>query len=112
MNAYCNNAGIGLIPWGPLSAGALARPVEDTEGGTTDRAASGNKSIWKHVFSDADRAIIGKVEEIAKRKGWTMSQVALAWVNEKVASPIIGFSTVSKSFDYVEFFRELILCVE
>jgi aryl-alcohol dehydrogenase-like predicted oxidoreductase len=30
MNAYCNFAGIGLIPWGPLNAGRLARPLTES----------------------------------------------------------------------------------
>lgn len=29
MNAYCDFAGIGLIPWGPLNAGRLARPLAE-----------------------------------------------------------------------------------
>jgi aryl-alcohol dehydrogenase-like predicted oxidoreductase len=36
------------------------------------------------------------VEEVAKKKNWTMSQVALAWVNRRVASPIVGFSSVER----------------
>ena len=47
-------------------------------------------------ITDADNKIIATVEEIAKKKGWTMSQVALAWVNAKVTSPIIGFSSVER----------------
>lgn len=36
------------------------------------------------------------MEEIAKKKGWTMSQVALAWVSRRVSSPIVGFSSVER----------------
>jgi aryl-alcohol dehydrogenase-like predicted oxidoreductase len=38
---------------------------------------------------------VRRVEKIAGEKGWTMSQVALAWIGEKVTSPIVGFSSVS-----------------
>ncbi|KAJ9631047.1 hypothetical protein H2203_001575 [Taxawa tesnikishii (nom. ined.)] len=46
-----------------------------------------------------DAAIIDRVQEIAEKKGWPMSHVALAWVNKRVASPIIGFSSVERMDD-------------
>ena len=45
-------------------------------------------------ISDIDKAIISRVEEVAKKKGWKMSDVALAWIDAKVTSPIVGCSTV------------------
>jgi aryl-alcohol dehydrogenase-like predicted oxidoreductase len=36
------------------------------------------------------------VQELADKKGWKMSQVALAWINKRIASPIIGFSSVER----------------
>jgi aryl-alcohol dehydrogenase-like predicted oxidoreductase len=36
------------------------------------------------------------VEEIAKKHGWKMSHVALAWINKRVSSPIVGFSSVAR----------------
>ncbi|KIY53406.1 Aldo/keto reductase [Fistulina hepatica ATCC 64428] len=92
MLAYCKFHGIGVIPWGPLNAGALARPVQTPE--TTRWNAT---TAWRNAnFSDADVQIINKVEEIAKNRGWSMAQVALAWVNSKVASPIVGLSSVKR----------------
>ena len=91
MNKYCNETGVGLIPWGPLNAGRLARPAADTRGGSTSRSESQKDSI-----SDQEDAIIGRVEELAKKKDWTMSQVALAWINKRVSSPIIGFSKTGR----------------
>ncbi|KIY53403.1 Aldo/keto reductase [Fistulina hepatica ATCC 64428] len=92
MLAYCKFHGIGVIPWGPLNAGALARPAQTPE--TTRQNAM---KAWRDVkFSDADVQIINKVEEIAKNRGWSMAQVALTWVNSKVASPIVGLSSVKR----------------
>jgi len=82
MNAYCKYSGVGLIPWGPLAAGQLARPVDVS----TVRGAGADKS-------PADVEIIKRVEKLAKQKGWKMGQVAEAWINTKVTSPIIGFSS-------------------
>ncbi|KAK7452145.1 hypothetical protein VKT23_012250 [Stygiomarasmius scandens] len=84
MNAYCNYHGIGIIPWAPVAAGLLARPF----GESTTRSESANR-----VVSETDKIIIQRVQEIAEKKGKTMAQVASAWVNAKVSSPIIGLSS-------------------
>ncbi|KZT62342.1 Aldo/keto reductase [Calocera cornea HHB12733] len=86
VNKYCEYAGIGLIPWGPVAAGLLARPLEKAT--DTARAKAQQRSL-----SDADKKIITRVEELAKKKGWTMAQVALAWIDGKCSSPIVGFSS-------------------
>ena len=49
-----------------------------------------------------DKQIIGRVEELAKKHGWTMSQVALAWINKRVASPIVGFSSIARMDEALE----------
>lgn len=36
------------------------------------------------------------MQELAEKKGWPMSIVALAWINQYVTSPIIGFSSVER----------------
>lgn len=36
------------------------------------------------------------MQELAEKKGWTMSHVALAWINKRITSPIIGFSSVER----------------
>ncbi|KAJ4481301.1 NADP-dependent oxidoreductase domain-containing protein [Lentinula aciculospora] len=93
MNAYCNLNGIGLIPWAPVAGGKLCRPVDAD---ATTRAEEAKSSPSYSPLSDADKAIIGRVEEIAKKKGWTMTQVSLAWVNLKVSSPIVGMSSIGR----------------
>jgi len=94
MNKYCNLTGVGLIPWGPLGFGRLARPGEDD--GTTARS-----KVLSGTDAQKDE-IIGRVEEVAKKKGWKMSQVALAWINSRVASPIIGFSSEGRIDEALE----------
>lgn len=42
------------------------------------------------------------MEELAKKHGWKMSHVALAWINKRVASPIIGFSSVERMDEALE----------
>lgn len=42
------------------------------------------------------------MEELADKHGWKMSHVALAWINKRVASPIIGFSSVERMDEALE----------
>jgi hypothetical protein len=93
MNKYCDFAGIGLITWGPLNAGRLARPLAQD----TTRSESTKGTPWAQMTPEWDGEIIDRVEKLAKEKGWKMSRVALAWVNEKIAAPIVGFSSVRSS---------------
>lgn len=98
MNKYCHEAGIGLIPWGPLSGGALARPLSlqgstTRSEGVTKSFIPGESNEYNH---EADKEIIRRVEEVAKKRGWTMSQVAIAWLAPNITSPIIGFSSVER----------------
>ena len=90
MIPYCKAHGIGLIPWGPLQAGDLARSI--AESSTRKDSLKGTPREKKPT--EADRLIITRVEEIASRREWTMSEVALAWVASKVSSPIVGCSSV------------------
>jgi aryl-alcohol dehydrogenase-like predicted oxidoreductase len=42
------------------------------------------------------------VEEIAKKRDWKMAHVALAWINKRVSSPIIGLSTVERMDEAID----------
>lgn len=88
MNKFANETGVGLIPWAPLARGNLARPYE--EYGQTKRSEGGAS------LSEPDKEIIKRVGELAEKKGWTRSQVALAWINKRVTSPIVGLSSVAR----------------
>ncbi|KAI5892493.1 Aldo/keto reductase [Schizophyllum commune H4-8] len=92
MIAYCKYHGIGLIPWSPLAGGALARPVSSEE--TPRWKSLTTYGINKQYAIDAE--IIKRVEEVAKKRGWAMSQVALAWAQRTVDSPIVGFNSIKR----------------
>jgi aryl-alcohol dehydrogenase-like predicted oxidoreductase len=53
-------------------------------------------------LSEVDIKTIERVQELADKKGWKMSQVALAWINKRIASPIIGFSSVERMDEALE----------
>ncbi|THU75330.1 Aldo/keto reductase, partial [Dendrothele bispora CBS 962.96] len=97
MHAYCNYHGIGLIPWAPVAAGLLTHPV----GEETTRTESGKGTVFQPKLTDWDKTIITRVQEVAEKRGKSMAQIALAWVNEKVASPIVGMSSEKRVEDAV-----------
>lgn len=102
MIPYCKAHGIGIIPWGPLAAGILARPFsapsDDVSTSRPEPATARERFLSKTIFAPAytleDKTIIKRVEEIAHKKGWTMAQVALTWTMGNVTSPIVGISKV------------------
>lgn len=94
MNRFCYETGVGLIPWGPLAQGSLARPPDQSGQTIRSKGSSGP--------SEEDAAIIRRVQELAEKKGWPMSHVALAWINRRISSPIIGFSSTKRMDEAVE----------
>lgn len=101
MNRFCNATGVGLIPYGPLCRGHLARPP--TEFGQSLRSAD-EKAGWENSQGtvEPDVSIIARLREIAEKRGWKMSHVALAWINGKVTSPIVGGSSVKRLEEILE----------
>ncbi|KPI35732.1 Versiconal hemiacetal acetate [Cyphellophora attinorum] len=98
MNNFCNATGVALVPWAPLCRGHLARPL-DTSTERSTKEGPGKTGYGELGFTEVDKKIIGRVQELAEKKGWTMSQVSLAWINKRCASPIIGFSSVDRLED-------------
>ncbi|KAJ8585131.1 Aldo/keto reductase [Rhizopogon salebrosus TDB-379] len=92
MLAYCKHNGIGVIPWAPLASGFLARPV----GTETTRRNSAKGTPVERKLIGGDQTIVSRVEEFAKKRNCKMSQIALAWVASKVASPIVGVNSVQR----------------
>lgn len=99
MNPYCHETGVGLIPWAPLYRGLLARPL-GTDATTREQSMQGNPMFSGVSAEDAE--IIKRVQELAEKKGWKMSQVALAWIIQKNTIPIVGFSNLKRLDEAVE----------
>jgi len=92
---------VASIPWSPLARGLLTRPIsEQSKRGNVDR-------MIKSYNNDATTTIVNRVEELSKKKGVSMAQLALAWVMAKdgVSAPIVGSTSL-------ENLRELIAAVD
>lgn len=92
MLPFCTDTGVGIIPWSPIARGVLARPwgSRNTKREETDQFLG---ALIRSRENEVDQAIVGRVEEIAKRKGVPMAAVATAWVLSKGANPIVGLSS-------------------
>ena len=100
MNKFCKETGVGLIPWSPLCRGHLARPPpSSTE--LTPRSLQEKKMgyLLSSGHTETDHVIIGRVQELAEKKGWTMSAVALAWISKRVSSPVVGCNSIVRIDD-------------
>ena len=89
---YSKKRGIALIPWSPNRRGFLTRPL----GQQTERS---KRDILRFNLSEADKEIIGRVEELSKRKGVSMAAISTAWVLSKGCNPIVGMSTIERVKD-------------
>jgi aryl-alcohol dehydrogenase (NADP+) len=93
MMPLCRAEGIGMIPYSPMARGFLAGDRQRQGGGETTRARS-DKLAAKFYFAETDFAIADRAGEVAKRRGISRMQIALAWVLSRpgVTAPIVGAS--------------------
>jgi len=89
--------GVGSIPWSPLGRGLLTRPL-------SEKSTRGNTDWFIGSYKGSGTpAIVGRVEEIAKKKGISMAQVAIAWALSKpgVTAPIVGTTSLDNLKDII-----------
>ncbi|OSC96861.1 aryl-alcohol dehydrogenase [Trametes coccinea BRFM310] len=87
--------GVGSIPWSPLARGLLTRPVgEDSKRSSVDWFINRYKN-------ESTVNVVSRVEEVAKKRGISMAQVAIAWILSKpgVTAPIVGTTNLSNLED-------------
>ena len=100
------DAGIGLLPWSPLGGGWLSGKYQRDQmptGATRlgENPKRGMEAFEKRNANARTWAVIGAVEDIAKARGASMAQVALAWVavQPAVTSVILGARTQAQLAD-------------
>ena len=87
MVPYCQEEGIALTPYSALAAGRLSRKP----GETSERLEKDAYARFKYdATAQQDGVIIERVAEIAEKRGVTMTEVSLAWLLTRVASPVVG----------------------
>ncbi|CAH2355894.1 putative aryl-alcohol dehydrogenase Aad16p [[Candida] railenensis] len=106
MIPFCNDSEfgkVGIIPYSPLARGLLTRPLgQESQNNRSSETDAVQKVYGLNALSDADKEIVNRVEELAKKYKVNMASVAAAWVLSKGACPIVGISSESRVDDYIE----------
>jgi aryl-alcohol dehydrogenase-like predicted oxidoreductase len=93
---FCRAAGLGVVPWGPLGAGFLTgkyrRGEPPPEGSRMANAGDEIEEAEHRRAIERNFQVVDAAEEIARERGATVSQVAIAWLLsvDGVTAPIIG----------------------
>lgn len=87
MAPFCASEGIAMTPYSALAGGRLSkRPGESSKRLQEDAYAKFKYDRTR----EADEKIIKRVEEVADGKGVSMTEVALGWLIQKGAVPVVG----------------------
>lgn len=92
MAPFCASEGIAMTPYSALASGRLSR----RSGETSKRLAEDSYARFKYdATAEADGKIIRRVEELAEKRGVSMTEISLAWLLTKVTSPVVGATKLS-----------------
>lgn len=87
MAKLCREDNIAMTPYSALAGGRLAR----RRGETSKRLSEDSYARLKYdATAEQDGLIISRVAELAEKRGVSMTEISLAWLMEKVASPVVG----------------------
>lgn len=103
MIPFCANNSLGkvtCIPWSPLASGVVAKTAEENE----EKKNYGGPLalVGLPTLTEADKGILKRVEEIAKKRGVSMAVIGLAWHVAKGTVPISGINSLDKVDDAVK----------
>ncbi len=94
--------GVGSVAFSPLAQGLLTdRYLTDVPAGS--RAAGPSPFLSASTIKDETRVRIGALNEIARSRGQSLAQMAIAWVlrGARVTSALVGASSVAQLEDNV-----------
>ena len=85
MAKLCEEDNIAMTPYSALAGGRLSRHP----GETSKRLEEDSYARLKYDgTARQDQVVIGRVVELADKYGVSMTEVALAWLLEKVTAPV------------------------
>jgi len=101
MIPYCQDTGVGLIPWSPIARGILARPFDSRS--TVREESDAYLKFIRASETEIDRKVVGRVEEVAKKRGVSMTVVATSWcLGKEGVNPIVGLSSKERIDQIIE----------
>ena len=102
MLPLCREEGIGVIPWSPLARGFVMGNRRREDHGDTLRAKTDEYAHGLY-YQPSDFDVVDRITEIARKRGISNAQVALAWVLQQpgITAPIVGASKMQHLDDAV-----------
>ncbi len=87
MAGLCAKDGIAMTPYSALAGGRLSKKP----GETSRRLREDSYAKLKYgATADTDAAVLERVEELAQKRGVSMTEISLAWLLTKVTAPVVG----------------------
>jgi 1-deoxyxylulose-5-phosphate synthase len=84
---FCQDQGLGLIPWSPLARGRIARAgASDIKTTRSDDDAN----VQNLLYGAPTDPVLQDIAEVAAHCGVSPAQIGLAWLMSKGAQPVIG----------------------
>ena len=107
MIPLCMDQGVGLIPWSPLARGFFAGNRQGEDEASSTKRAQTDAYAQQMYFRDNDFKIAAAVQQVARQRGVTPTQIACAWILQApgVTAPIIGATKIhhlKELFDAVD----------
>ncbi len=92
MAPFCRDQNIAMTPYSALAGGRLSK----RPGQTSKRLEEDTYARFKYdATAEADGKIIARVTELADKRNVSMTEISLAWLLTKVASPVVGATKLS-----------------
>lgn len=102
----CENEDIGILPWSPLGGGWLTGKYQrdSVPSGATRLGENPKRGMENYADRNAEERtwqVIDAVNEVATKRGVSMSQIALSWLVDRpaVTSVILGARTLEQLED-------------
>jgi len=95
---FCQDQGMGLIPWSPLARGRIARAGQTVQ--ATNRSTDDAK-VQDMLYGAPDDPVLDDVASVAADYGVSPARVGLAWLMHKGVQPIIGVTKESHLDDAI-----------
>ena len=92
MAKLCAEDNIAMTPYSALAGGRLSKHP----GETSKRLEEDSYAKLKYdATARQDEVILRRVAQLAQQRGVSMAEIALAWLLEKVTSPVVGATKLS-----------------
>lgn len=84
---FCQDQGLGLMPWSPLARGRIARAGQ---GDIHTTRSDDDAAVQNHLYGAPDDPVLNDIASVAAKYNVSPAQMGLAWLMAKGVQPIIG----------------------